>query len=49
MTSLAPVAPVMLGTALSQLALGLMSTLVPLLMLQDGASSGVIGLVASGY
>jgi MFS family permease len=39
----------MLGTALSQLALGLMSTLVPLLMLQDGASSGVIGLVASGY
>lgn len=39
----------MLGTALSQAALGLMSTLIPLLMLAEGASSGVIGLVASAY
>jgi MFS family permease len=49
MSALTPIVPVLLGTAFSQAALGLMSTLIPLLLLRAGASSEMIGLVASAY
>ncbi len=47
--SLAPIAPVLLGVALAQCALGLMTTLIPLLLLQAGVGTETIGLVASAY
>ncbi len=47
--SIAPIAPVLLGVALAQCALGLMTTLIPLLLLQEGVPTEVIGLVASAY
>lgn len=47
--SLAPVAPVLLGVGLAQLALGLMGTLIPLLLLAAGVPAGLIGAVASAY
>jgi MFS family permease len=47
--SLAPIAPVLLGVALAQCALGLMTTLIPLLLLQEGVATEVIGVVASAY
>ncbi len=47
--SLAPIGPVLLGVALAQCALGLMTTLIPLLLLQQGVPTELIGLVASAY
>ena len=49
MASLSPIAPVLVGMAFAQSALGLMATLIPLLLLRAGWSSEVIGLVASSY
>ena len=46
---LGPIAPVLLGLICAQGALGLMTPLIPLLLLQVGASSGAIGGVASAY
>ena len=47
--SLAPIAPVLLGVALAQCALGLMTTLIPLLLLKQGVATETIGLVTSAY
>jgi len=46
---LTPIAPVLLGVTLAQVALGLMATLIPLLLLRSGVATPVIGLVASAY
>ena len=46
---LAPLLPVLLGLICAQGALGIMTPLIPLLLLRGGASSSAIGLVASAY
>ncbi len=46
---LLPLAPVLLGVVCAQAALGLMTTLIPLLLLRVGASALDIGVVASAY
>ena len=46
---LTPIAPVLLGVVSSQVALGIMTPLIPLLLLRAGASSPAIGAVASAY
>ncbi len=46
---LVPIAPVLLGVVCAQAALGLMTTLIPLLLLRIGASTTAIGVVASAY
>lgn len=46
---LAPFAPVLLGVVCAQVALGIMTPLIPILLLKVGASSEEIGLVASAY
>lgn len=46
---LAPIAPVLLAVSIAQLGLGLLTPLIPLLLLRGGASTSVIGLVASAY
>ncbi len=46
---LVPIAPVLLGVVCAQAALGLMTTLIPLLLLRLGASATAIGVVASSY
>ena len=46
---LAPLLPVLLGVASAQAALGLSTPLIALLLVQLGASSGAIGVVASAY
>jgi MFS family permease len=46
---LAPIAPVLAGTLLAQIALGALTPLIPLLLLRQGAPSTVIGAVASCY
>ncbi len=46
---LGPIAPVLLGLICAQGALGIMTPLIPLLLLQVGASSPAIGAVASAY
>jgi len=46
---LAPIAPVLLGVVFAQAALGVMTPLIPLLLLRVGASDTAIGLVASAY
>ena len=46
---LVPIAPVLLGVVCAQAALGLMTPLIPLLLLRVGASSTAIGAVASAY
>jgi MFS family permease len=46
---LTPIAPVLLGVSLAQIALGLMTTLIPLLLLRDGVATPVIGFIASAY
>ncbi len=46
---LVPIAPVLLGVVCAQAALGLMTPLIPLLLLRVGASSLAIGMVASAY
>jgi MFS family permease len=47
--SLVPIAPVLLGLVFAQLALGIMTPLIPILLLRVGASSPEIGLIASAY
>jgi MFS family permease len=47
--SLGPILPVLLGLFCAQGALGIMTPLIPLLLLQVGAPSGVIGAIASAY
>ncbi len=44
-----PIAPVLLGLISAQVALGIMTPLIPILLLRVGASSPAIGLVASAY
>jgi len=44
-----PIVPVLLGVLFAQAALGLMTTLIPLLLLQLDSSAPVIGIVASAY
>ncbi|MDA8250859.1 MAG: MFS transporter [Rhodospirillales bacterium] len=46
---LAPLLPVLLGLVCAQGALGIMTPLIPLLLLRGGASSAAIGAVASAY
>jgi MFS family permease len=46
---LVPLLPVLLGVASAEVALGLSTPLIALLMVRLGASSDVIGLVASAY
>lgn len=46
---LGPIAPVLLGLICAQGALGIMTPLIPLLLLKVGASSPAIGAVASCY
>ena len=46
---LGPIAPVLLGLISAQIALGIMTPLIPLLLLRVGASSPEIGMVASSY
>lgn len=46
---LGPLLPVLLGLVSAQGALGIMTPLIPLLLLQVGTSSPAIGLVASAY
>lgn len=46
---LVPILPVLLGVACAQVALGLSTPLIPLLLLQNGAQSPLIGAVASCY
>src|SRR5277367_5868445 len=47
--SLGPIAPVLLGLISAQVALGIMTPLIPILLLRVGASSPEIGLIASAY
>jgi MFS family permease len=44
-----PIAPVLLGLISAQMALGIMTPLIPILLLRVGASSPAIGLIASAY
>jgi MFS family permease len=46
---LGPIAPVLLGVVSAQVALGIMTALIPLLLLQVGVSAPAIGYVASAY
>ena len=46
---LGPIAPVLLGLVSAQVALGIMTPLIPILLLRVGASTPAIGLVASAY
>jgi MFS family permease len=46
---LGPIAPVLLALISAQMALGIMTPLIPILLLRVGASSPAIGLVASAY
>ncbi len=46
---LAPIAPVLLGVIFAQAALGVMTPLIPLLLLRFGVSDTLIGIVASAY
>ncbi len=46
---LAPILPVLLAVASAQIGLGLLTPLIPLLLLGAGASTPVIGAVASAY
>jgi MFS family permease len=46
---LGPIAPVLLALISAQAALGIMTPLIPILLLRVGASSPAIGLVASAY
>src|SRR6201996_5077475 len=46
---LAPIASVLLGVISAQIALGIMTPLIPLLLLRQNAPTDVIGLVASSY
>ena len=46
---LAPIAPVLLGVVCAQIALGIMTTLIPLLLLRAGVGTQVVGMIASAY
>lgn len=46
---LAPLVPVLLGLVCAQGALGIMTPLIPILLLRLGATSSAIGVVASAY
>jgi len=46
---LTPIAPVLLGVALAQVALGVMTPLIPILLLRQGVETQNIGYVASSY
>jgi MFS family permease len=46
---LGPIAPVLLGVVSAQVALGIMTPLIPLLLLHGGTSTPNIGLIASAY
>ena len=46
---LTSITPVLLGVASAEIALGLLTPLIPLMMVAAGARSGTIGLVASAY
>jgi MFS family permease len=45
----APIAPVLLGVLIAEIALGMMTTLIPLDLAANGLKAGAIGLVGSGY
>ncbi|HTW25783.1 MAG TPA: MFS transporter [Acetobacteraceae bacterium] len=49
MIRLAPIAPVLLGVLIAQVALGIMTPLIPLLLLHQGVATETIGVVASAY
>lgn len=46
---LTPIAPVLLGVVSAQIALGIMTPLIPLMLLRQATPTGIIGLVASAY
>ncbi len=46
---LTPIAPVLLGVTLSQVGLGVMTPLIPILLLRQGVETQNIGYVASSY
>src|SRR5271163_1057816 len=46
---LTPIAPVLLGVTLSQVGLGVMTPLIPILLLRQGVETQNIGYVASCY
>jgi MFS family permease len=46
---LAPIAPVLLGVLIAEVALGMLTTLIPLSLSSRGIMAGTIGLVGSGY
>lgn len=46
---LMPIAPVLLGILSAQVALGLMTPLIPMLLVSGGVSTPTIGLIASAY
>jgi MFS family permease len=45
----APIAPVLLGVLIAEVALGMMTTLIPLDLAANGLKAGAIGMVGSGY
>ena len=45
----ASIAPVLLGVLIAEVALGMMTTLIPLDLASHGVRAGVIGIVGSGY
>lgn len=49
MFRLTPILPVLFGVLSAQLSLGIMTPLIPLLLLGHGTATSVIGLVASSY
>ena len=46
---LAPIAPVLLGVLIAEVALGMLTTLIPLSLSSRGVAAGTIGFVGSGY
>lgn len=46
---LGPIFPVLLGVVIAQIALGIMTPLIPILLVRGGISTPIIGLVASSY
>jgi MFS family permease len=46
---LAPIAPVLLGVLIAEVALGILTTLIPLSLAAHGAAAGTVGLVGSSY
>ncbi len=46
---LGPIVPVLLGVIAAQVALGMMTPLIPILLVKDGVATPTIGIVASAY